>query len=334
MADATMKAIRFRAYGPPDVLQLEDVAMPAVGDDEILIRVRAASVNPLDWHGMRGTPYVARLQSGLSRPKDHTMGGDLAGHVEAVGRNVTKFKPGDDVFGGRGIASIERSAGFAEYASMHQDSMVARKPGRLTFEEAASVPVAAVSSLQALRDKGRITTGHRLLINGAAGGMGTFAVQLAKAYGAEVTGVCSTPNLEMVRSIGADHVIDYTKEDFTRTGRRYDLILDLVANRSLTDLRRILTRTGALVNCAPAPGLWAGPLIGVAKQVVYSRVVRKRMPFFLSTGSQDDLLVLHGLIEDGKITPVIDRTYALGEVREAVGYLERGHAKGKVVISV
>ncbi|SEG64086.1 NADPH:quinone reductase [Nonomuraea solani] len=329
-----MKAIRYRVYGPPDVLQLEDVGMPAVGDDEILIRVKAASVNPLDWHNMRGTPYLVRLTMGLSRPKDHAMGGDLAGCVEAVGRNVTKFRPGDEVFGGRGNSPIERAAAFAEYASLHQDAMVTRKPVGLTFEEAASVPVAAVTALQALCHKGRIRAGHRVLINGAAGGVGTFAVQLAKAYGAEVTAVCSTRNVEMVGSIGADHVVDYTKEDFTRTGRRYDLVLDLVANRSLTDNRRILDPKGVFLECAPAEGLWAGPVVALVKMMVYSKIVRRRMPFVLCKESQDDLVVLRELIEAGKITPVIDRGYTLGEVPEAVGYLEKGHARGKVVITL
>jgi NADPH:quinone reductase-like Zn-dependent oxidoreductase len=329
-----MKAIRYYAYGSPDVLQLQDIDVPAVGDNDVLVRVRAASVNPLDWHFMRGAPYLARAQAGLSRPRTNGLGGDMAGRVEAVGKNVTKFQPGDEVFGGRGVTLVERSAAFAEYASIHEDGMVLNKPANLTFEQAASVPVAAITALQALRDKGRIRPGHRVLINGAAGGVGTFAVQIAKALGAEVTGVCSTPNVEMVRSIGAGHVIDYTKEDFTRTGQRYDLLVDLVGNRTLTESRRVLAPKGVLAVGAPAKGLWIGPLIGILKLVLLSRVVSQTMVAFLARESQDDLAVLHELLETGKITPVIDRTYPLSEVPKAIAYLEEGHARGKVVITV
>ncbi|WP_246268205.1 NAD(P)-dependent alcohol dehydrogenase [Acrocarpospora macrocephala] len=308
--------------------------MPAVNDDEVLIRVRAASVNPLDWHFMRGKPYIARTQFGLFRPKTCGMGGDLAGHVEAVGRNVTKFQPGDEVFGGRGVGLVDRAASFAEYASLPENGMLAKKPANLTFEQAASVPVAALSALQALRDKGRIQAGHKVLVNGAAGGVGTFAVQIAKALGAEVTGVCSTPNVEMVLSIGADQVIDYTKEDFTRTGQRYDVLVDLVGNRTPAESRRALAHRGILVGAAPAKGQWAGPVIGVLKLIVLSRIVSQTMVSFLARESQDDLTVLSGLLEAGKIAPVIDRTYQLNEVPEAIAYLEKGHARGKVVVIV
>src|SRR5262250_3387458 len=224
-----MKATRYYRYGPPDVLKLQDIDMPAVGDDEVLVRVRAASVNPLDWHFMRGAPYLVRAMAGLSRPKTNGLGVDLAGQVEAVGKNVTTFQPGDEVFG-----SYERGT-LAEYVSLRHDAVLLEKPANLTFEQAASVPVAATTALQALRDKGRIQPGHKVLVNGAAGGVGTFAVQLAKALGAEVTGVCSTQNAEMVASIGADHVIDYTRADFTTVGRRYDLLVDIAGNRTLAE---------------------------------------------------------------------------------------------------
>ncbi|GAA3831547.1 NAD(P)-dependent alcohol dehydrogenase [Sphaerisporangium flaviroseum] len=329
-----MKAIRYHAYGSPEVLKLQDVDMPTVDDDEVLVRVRAASVNPLDWHNMRGTPYVVRVQAGLSRPKTAGLGGDMAGCVEAVGKNVTRFRPGDEVFGGRGRSLIERSASFAQYLSIHEDGMVVRKPGNLTFEQAASVPVAALTALQALRDKGQLRPGQKVLINGAAGGVGTFAVQIAKVLGAEVTGVCGTAKSEMVRSIGADHVIDHTKEDFTSDGRRYDLLIDLVGNRTPTECRRVLATRGVLVGCAPAKGLWAGPLIGVLKLLVLSRAGSQRMVPFLARESKNDLADLHGLLEAGKITPVVDRTFSLSEVPKAIAYLEEGHAAGKVVITI
>ncbi|MEV4177928.1 NAD(P)-dependent alcohol dehydrogenase [Nonomuraea sp. NPDC049709] len=329
-----MKAIRYHAYGPPDVLRLEDVDMPAVGDDDVLIRVRAASVNPLDWHIMRGKPYITRLQNGLTRPKSGALGGDLAGSVEAVGRNVTRFRPGDEVYGGCGLYLVPGTTGFAEYACLRQDAMVHRMPAGLTFEQAAAMPVAGVCSVQALRDKAGVRAGHRVLVNGAAGGLGTFSVQVAKALGAEVTGVCSTRNVEMVRSIGADHVIDYTKEDYTRTGRRYDVVLDVVANRAFTANRRVLTRRGVFVECAPCKGEWLGAPLGLVRLYLLGRVVPQRMGFLLCRNSQEDLAVLNGLVETGKLMPVIDRTYSLDEAAEAVRYLERGHARGKVVVTV
>ncbi|MEU8397557.1 NAD(P)-dependent alcohol dehydrogenase [Nonomuraea sp. NPDC048892] len=325
-----MKAIRYHAYGSPDVLRLEDADMPAVGDDDVLIRVRAASVNPLDWHAMRGAPYVARLDMGLRRPKRSGLGADLAGTVEAVGRKVTRFVPGDDVYGGCAMDLTPGRTGFAEYAALRQDGWLARKPAGLTFEQAAAVPVAGVYALQALRDKGGLKAGQRVLVNGAAGGVGTFAVQFAKALGAaEVTGVCSTRNVELVRSLGADQVIDYTERDYTRTGGRYDVLLDLVANHGLLANRRVLADTGVLVAGAPAKGQWIGPLLGVAKVMLLPRAT-----FFLAEASPDDLDVMTGLIESGRVTPVIDRTFSLDEAAEAVRYLERGHARGKVVITV
>ncbi|GAA3442751.1 NAD(P)-dependent alcohol dehydrogenase [Planomonospora venezuelensis] len=324
-----MKAIRYRTYGPPEVLQLEDADMPAVGADDVLIRVRAASVNPLDWHNMRGKPYFARLQMGLTRPRHTALGADLAGVVESVGRDVTAFRPGDEVYGGCGLDLVPGTTGLAEYACLRQDGMLCRMPAGLTFEQAAAVPVAALTALQVLRDKGRIRRGHRVLINGASGGVGTFAVQIAKAMGAEVTGVCSTGNTELVRSIGADHVVDYTKEDYTRAGKRYDVVFDLVANRGLLANRRVLAPTGVFVEGAPSKGQWVGPVLGIVKVMMMPR-----MAFFLSHTSADDLAVMSGFIESGKVTPVIDRTYSLDEAAEAVRYLERGRARGKVVVTV
>lgn len=325
-----MKAIRYHAYGPPEVLRLEDTPTPEVGDDDVLIRVRAASVNPLDWHNMRGKPYVARLDMGLFRPKMSALGGDLAGTVEAVGGNVTRFRPGDEVYGGCGTDLTLGTTGLAEYACLRQDAMLRKIPAGLTFEQAAAVPVAALSALQPLRDKGRVRAGHRVLVNGAAGGVGTFAIQIAKALGAaEVTGVCSTPNTELVRSLGADHVIDYTKEDYTRGGRRYDVLLDLVANHGVIANRRVLAPGGVMVECAPSPGDWLGPVLGMAKTALTPRVA-----FFLCRVSGDDLAAVSRLIEAGKVKPVIDRTYPLDEAAEAIRYLERGHARGKVVVTV
>jgi NADPH:quinone reductase-like Zn-dependent oxidoreductase len=323
-----MKAIRYYAYGSPDVLELQDIDMPLVSDDGVLVRVKAASVNPLDWHFMRGLPYIVRAQAGLRRPKDSGLGADMAGDVEAVGKNVTRFQPGDEVFGGGGGT-------FAEYVSIRQDGVVLEKPASLTFEQAASVPVAAFTALQALRDKGQIQPGHKVLVNGAAGGVGTFAVQIAKAFGAEVTGVCSTRNVEMVRSIRADQVVDYTQEDFTRTRQRYDVLVDVAGNRTLSECRRVLAPKGVLVGVGgPDKGRWVGPLTGPVKMVLVSPFVSQTMVPLLAHQSRDDLAVLRELLEAGKVTPVIDRTYPLSEVPEAIGYLEEGHASGKVVITV
>jgi len=324
-----VKAIRYYRYGSPDVLELRDVELPVVHDDEVLVRVRAASVNPLDFHFMRGTPYVVRAQAGLSRPKVHGLGADMAGQVEAVGRNVTGFQPGDEVFGAR-LGGM-----FAEYASVRQDAAILPKPANLTFEQAAAVPVAALTALQALRDKGRIQPGHKVLVNGAAGGVVAFAVQLAKAFGAEVTGVCGTGNVELVRSIGADEVVDYTREDFTRTGRRYDLLIDVAGSKSLADSRRVLNPKGVLVGVGgPLKGRWIRPLMRPVAMLVLSPVVSQRMVPLLASQSRDDLAVLSELLDAGKVTPVIDRTYPLSEVPAAVRYLEQGHARGKVVITI
>jgi NADPH:quinone reductase-like Zn-dependent oxidoreductase len=328
----TMKAIRYDRYGPPDVLELRDVDMPAVGGDDVLVRVRAASVNPLDWHFVRGTPYLVRMVAGLSRPRASAsgLGADMAGSVEAVGKNVTEFRPGDEVFGG-----LEDRGTLAEYISIRQDAVVLKKPANMTFEQAASVPVAAFTALQALRDKGQIQPGHKVLVNGASGGVGTFAVQIAKAFGAEVTGVCSTANVEMVASIGADQVVDYTREDFTRAGRRYDLLIDIAGNRTLSQTRRVLVPKGVLVAVGgPDKGRWIGPLGRTARMALLSPAVSQRMVFFLAHQNKGDLAVLRELLETGKVTPVIDRTYPLSEVAEAICYLEKGHARGKVAITV
>ena len=287
--------------------------------------MRAASVNPLDWHYMRGTPFVLRLAAGLRKPKVTRLGADLAGQVDAVGNHVTQFQAGDEVFGvGKGA--------FAEFVCA-SESAVVLKPANVTFEQAAAVPVAAFSALQGLRDKGQIRRGQKVLINGAAGGVGTFAVQLAKVFGADVTGVCSTRNLDMVRSIGAHHVIDYTQEDFTTSGQQYDLIFDTAGNHSLSDCRRALTPKATLVLVGgPNKGRWVGPLTGVLKAVVVSRFVSQKLRPFLAHSSKADLIVLRELLAAGKVAPVIDRSYPLSDVPEAIRYLEEGHARGKVVI--
>jgi len=322
-----MRAIVYTEYGPPDVLQFTEVPKPAPKDDEVLIQIHAASVNPLDWHFMRGTPYAVRLMTGLRQPKAARLGADLAGQVEAVGKNVTQFQPGNEVFG-------VCKAAFAEYGCASEAALVL-KPANVTFEQAAAVPVAAITALQGLRDKGRIQRGQKVLMNGAAGGVGTFAVQIAKVFGADVTGVCSTRNVDMVRSIGANHVVDYTKEDFTKSGQRYDLIFDSVGNHSLSDCRRALTTEGTLVLVGgPDKGRWLGPLPGVLKAVVVSRFVSQKLLLFLARLKKDDLIVIRGLLEAGKVIPVIDRRYPLSEVPEAIRYLEEGHARGKVVITM
>ena len=323
-----MKAIRYYKYGCPDVLMMEDVPTPPLAGNDVLVRVRAASVNPLDFHYLRGTPYLIRAVSGLSKPKVKGLGADMAGVVEAVGKEVTRFQVGDEVFGGR-------SETFAEYVRLPQDGVVEVKPLNLTFEQAASVPVAAFTALQALRDKARVQAEQNVLINGAAGGVGTFAVQLAKAFGAEVTGVCSTAKVDVVRSIGADHVVDYTKEDFTKTGQRYDALIDIAGGKPVSACRRILTRTGVLVAVGgPDKGQWISPLVGPVKLLALSPIVSQRLVPLLAQQRRDDLAVLRQLLEDQKVTPVIDRTYPLSEVPEALRYLEQGHATGKVVITM
>ncbi len=322
-----MKAIVHDSYGSPGVLGLEEIDMPVIGDDQVLVRVKAASVNPLDWHYMRGLPYLVRIQAGLSKPKRKTRGVDLAGQVEAVGRNVTRLQPGDEVFG-------EAGGAFAEYVAA-SEKVLAFKPPNVSFEEAAAVPVAGLTALQGLRDKAQIQPGHKVLINGASGGVGTFAVQIAKSFGAEVTGVCSTRNVDMVRSIGADHVIDYTQNDFTQGGRRYDVVLDTVGNHSLSDCKSVLSPDGVYVSIGSNQmGDWIGPLTHVLKVMMASWVGSQRLMPMLARANGEDLASLAGLLESGQVTPVVDRKYPLDETAEAIRYLEEGHARGKVVVTV
>lgn len=325
-----MKAIVHSRYGPPDVLTLEEVERPVVKDDEVLIRVRAASVNPYDWHLLRGTPYIARLAMGLRKPQTTQMGVDVAGEVEAIGRNITQFKPGDEVFG-------SAPGAFAEYACTFERALEIQ-PKNTTVEQAACVRLAGLTALQGLRDHGKLQSGHSVLINGAAGGVGTFAVQIAKSMGAEVTAVCSTRNEDMVRSIGADRIIDYTQEDFTTIGGGYDLILDNIGNHSLFEYKRILNSKGKYVLAGgggPNEQGWIGP--GLSRAVtapVFSWFASQKMGFFVAKPDKQDLTILRDLVGSGKITPVIDRRYSLREVPEALRYLEAGHARGKVVINV
>ena len=339
-----MKAIIYCDYGSPDVLQYEEIEKPAAGDNEVLIKVRAASVNPLDCGSLKGVPYIFRIMFGLSKPtvtRPGRPGVDVAGQVEAVGRSVTQFKPGDKVFGAcisdpqasGAKVWVHRQGAFAEYVCA-PESILVTKPDNLTFEQAASVPVAAFTALQGLRDKGQIQPGQTVLINGAAGGVGTFAVQIAKSFGAEVTGVCSTRNVDMVRSIGADQVIDYTREDFTKSGQRYDLILDNVGNHSLLECRRALNPKGKYIMVGGPAGRWIDPLPRALDAFVLSRFVTQDMGMFLAELNKKDLTILRDLMQAGKVTPVIDRRYRLSEVPAAIRYLEEGHARGKVVIAL
>ena len=328
MCATSMRAIRYYRYGSSDVLQLQDVDIPAINDEEVLVRVRAASLNPIDLYYLHGSPYIARLQVGLTRPKANGLGFDLAGTIEAAGKNVASFQEGDEVFG-------STSQTFAEYLAVHQDAALLQKPGGLTLEQAAAVPLSAFTALQALRDKARVRPGHMVLVNGAAGGVGTFTVQIAKAFGAEVTGVCSTRNVELVVSIGADHVLDYTTDDFTRSGERYDVIVDIAGSRTLADCRRVLAPDGVLVGIgAPNKGRWIGPMSRALKMKAVGPVVRQKMIFFVAEQNKEDLTVLRDLLESGKVTPVIDRSYPLDEVQEAFRYLGTGHARAKIVITI
>ncbi len=324
-----MKAIVYCDFGLAN-LKLAEIEKPVPTDDQLLIRVRAASVNPYDWHFIEGTPKIMRLGVGLRKPKDTRLGVDFAGTVEAVGKNITQFKPGDEVFGGRGGA-------FAEYVCRNATGAVALKPPSITFEQAASVNIAGITALQGLRDQGKVQPGQKVLINGASGGVGTFAVQIAKALGAEVTGVCSTRNVDLVRSLGADHVIDYTKEDFTKTEQRYDVILDNVPNHTLSECRRILNPDGKYVMVGgggPRDGKWLGPLGRVIHALVLKPFVSQQMGMMMADTSQKDLTLLADMMQSGKVKPVIDRTYKLSEVSEAIRYLEEGHARGKVIIEL
>jgi NADPH:quinone reductase-like Zn-dependent oxidoreductase len=322
-----MKAIVQDTYGSPDVLKLREIDKPKVGDDEALVRVHAAGVDRGVWHLMTGLPYLTRLAFGLRVPKTPVPGMDLAGVVEAVGKSVSRVEPGDEVFGvGKGT--------FAEYALAREEKL-APKPANLTFEQAAAVAISGLTALQGLRDHGQVEPGQRVLIIGASGGVGTFAVQIAKAFGAEVTGVCSTTKVDMVRSIGADHVIDYTREDFAKGEHRYDVILDVGGSSSLARLRHALTPEGTLVLVGGEEGgRWLGVVARLLRAHLLSPFVGQKLRTYVSSENHEDMIVLKELIEAGKVTPVIDRTYPLAEVPEAIRYLQEGHAQGKLVITV
>ena len=323
-----MNAIQYRCYGSPDVLRLEDTEKPVPGEGQVLVRVRAAGVNPLDWHYLRGTPYLVRLFTGIGKPKNPRLGVDFAGTVEAVGAGVTRFRPGDAVFGGA-------TGAFGEYVVVREVGSVAAKPENVSFEQAGGVAIAAVTALQGLRDKGGLEAGQRVLVNGASGGVGTFAVQIAKSFGAEVTGVCSSRNLELVRSIGADHVIDYTQEDFTEAGKRYDLILDMVGNHGLLDLQHALQPDGVLVQVGDSEiGNWIDPLLGPLQSLVLSPFLKPEVTGILARLNAGDMAELAELMRTGKVAPVIDRRYPLAETAEAIRYSEEGHARGKIVVTV
>jgi NADPH:quinone reductase-like Zn-dependent oxidoreductase len=322
-----MKAIVQDHYGSADVMELRDIEKPAIGENEVLIRVRAAGVNPADWAIMNGLPYIARPVYGLRKPKNAVRGSDVAGIVEAVGTNVTRFRVGDEVYGAS-------RGSYAEYAAAPERT-IAPKPANLTFEQAAAVPMAGIVALQAVRDHGKVRAGQKVLISGASGGIGTFAVQIARSLGADVTGVCSTRNVEMVRSIGADHVIDYTKEDFTRSGLRYDFILDNTTSHSLSDLRRALTPAGMLVpNGGGFDHRWMASGGRLLRAMVMFRFGGQKLGRFIMTTKSEDLIFLTELIEGGKLTPVMDRTYSFSETARAIAHVGEGHAQGKTTISL
>jgi NADPH:quinone reductase-like Zn-dependent oxidoreductase len=328
-----MKAFVLRSFGPADRLELTEVDQPVPAEDEVLVRVRATSVNPYDWHNMRGEPRIARVMPGgvgLRKPALTVLGCDMAGQVEAVGAAVTEFRPGDDVYG------LLRQGGFAEYTTV-KESLLTAKPTILSYEEAAAIPMAAVTALLGLREAGRLESGQTVLVNGASGGVGTFAVQIAKASGAKVTGVCGPRNVELVRSIGADEVVDYRSEDFTRTGRRYDLMLDIAGSRSPAACRRVLTPHGTLVVVGGPAGRWFQPVGQMVAALAMAPFVSQRVARADAVAAADKkqhLMTLTGLVESGQVTPVIDRRYRFEEIPEAVSYQERGHAAGKVVVAV
>jgi NADPH:quinone reductase-like Zn-dependent oxidoreductase len=323
-----VRAVVRDRFGLPEVLRVEEVERPSVGEHDVLVRVRAVSVNPLDWHVVTGVPYVARLEAGWRRPKSPRIGTDFAGVVEAVGAAVREFRAGDEVFGAR-------PGSFAEYQLVPEGRAIVAKPANVTFEEAAAVPVAAVTALQALREKGRVERGMRVLVNGASGGVGTFAVQIAKADGADVTAVCSTRNVEQARALGADTVIDYTREDFTRDGARYDVILDNVGSRSWRDYRRALTARGRLVVVGgPKRGRVLGPMSNLVRLEIASLATRASVVSLFATVDKQRLLVLRELLETHAVVPAVERTYALDEIAEALHYVGAGHARGKVVVTL
>lgn len=325
-----MKAIVYYNYGSPDVLQLEEIEKPVPTDNQVLVKVQAVSVNPYDWHFMEGVPYLARLLAfGPLKPNSPRLGVDFAGTVEAIGKNITQFKSGDEVFGGKGGA-------FAEYVVINEKFLV-NKPANITFEQAGSVQIAGLTALQGLRDKGKIQPGQKVLINGASGGVGTFAVQIAKTMGAHVTGVCSGRNVELVRSLGADQVFDYTKEDFTKSGQRYDAIIDNVGNRTLSEYRRVLTPNGKYVLIGGGgvnDNRWTGPIGLVIKTLLLKPFISQEMKMMLADVTKEDLTFLADLMQSGKVTPVIDKTYPFSEIREAIRYVETGRARGKVAVTL
>ena len=325
-----MKAVVHCEYGTPEVLEVKEIEKPTPDDLQLLVHVRAASVNPLDGHMMRGMLLARLMGNGLRKPKDTRIGVDYSGVVEAVGKNVTQYKVGDEVFGGRNGA-------LAQYVCARADRGVALKPANITFEEAAGIPVAAITALQGLRDIGHVQAGQKVLVNGASGGVGTFAVQIAKSLGADVTGVCSTRNVDLVKSLGADHVIDYTKEDFTKSAERYDVMLDNVGNHSLSECKGVLTPTGKYVLIGGGGASDQGFLGGLGKALwamVFSKFVNQQMGMMMADANQKDLTVLADMMQTGKLKPVIDRTYKLEQVPDAIRYVEQGHARGKVVITV
>jgi NADPH:quinone reductase-like Zn-dependent oxidoreductase len=323
-----MKAAVRDRFGPPPVVEIREIDKPVPDDNEMLVRVRAASLNMADWYAVTGRPFVGRTEIGLRKPKSDRLGVDYAGTVEAVGENVTQFRLGDEVFGGR-------SGAFAEYVCAREDRAVVPMPANMTFEEAAAVPVAALTALQGLRDKGQLQPGQQVLIKGASGGVGTFAVQIAKALGAEVTAVCSPGNVDLVRSLGADHVVDYSREDFTRSDRRYDLMLDVAGSRSWPACRRVLNQKARLVIVGgPKANRLFGPLGHVAKKVLAGLLSSRKVVFFIAKFNKADMLVLQELLASGKMTPAIDRSYELSEIADALGYMGEGHCRAKVVITV
>ena len=323
----TFSAITGRCYGSPDVLVLEEFEKPKPVGKQLLIKVKTAGVNPLDWHYMRGSPYIMRLGSGIGAPTEPRLGVDFAGVIEAVGEDVTNFSPGDAVFGGK-------TGAFGEYVVMEEDWAVVRKPENVSFEQAAAVPIAAITALQALRDSGGVDAGEMVLINGASGGVGTYAVQIAKSMGAEVHGVCSTRNVEMVRSLGADHVIDYTKENYTHGDTKYDVIIDNVGNHSLMTNRLVMEDDAILVIVGGSPGDWLGPLMRPLGALIVSPMVSQQFSPFLAQISKGDLQVLADLMERGELSSVIDRRYSLEEAPEAISYSESGRARGKIIVVV
>ena len=323
-----MKAVVYRCYGSPEVLKVEEIAKPTPTDEQVLVKVRAASINPLDWHYMTGKPYLMRAESGIGAPEDPSLGVDFAGTVAAVGKNVTKFKVGDEVFGGRDGA-------LGQYVAVREAGSIVLKPTNMTFEQAASVPVAAITALQGLRDSGKVHAGQKVLINGASGGVGTFAVQIAKSLGAEVTAVCSTRNVALVKSLGADHVIDYTHEDFTQGTQRYDVIFDTVGNHSISEYRHVMIPEGVFVIVGgQSTDPFLGPLAEPLKAKLMQPFMSQKFQFFMAEINPQDLAVLAGMMQAGKLTPTVDRTYPMSDIQAAMRYLQAGHARGKVVIEV